>query len=179
MQGTDQPVQKGVRAECSPGQPALAAIVHYKLHTSMQCAVPLRLLQVHRILSSVNARLQQAAAAHPSRLQTAPVVPSSGSGGGTTPAAVSLVELLQQLTESVVGLIEGLAVEKECLESEMLHANDEARHLRGQVGISCAWAARAGLADCCPCSEPLFCVPCTLLGDPPAAQRPVGSTSTA
>ena len=98
-------------------------------------------LQVHRILSSVNARLQQAAAAHPSRMQASPAVPHSGSSGGgdgSTPAAAaaaaSLVELLQQLTESVVGLVEGLAVEKECLESEMLHANDEARQLRGQVG---------------------------------------------
>jgi len=32
-----------------------------------------------------------------------------------------------------VGLIEGLAVEKECLESQMLHSSDEARQLRSQV----------------------------------------------
>jgi hypothetical protein len=121
-------------------------------------------LQVHSILSSVNARLQQAAAAHPTRLQAGPAVPhgssSGGGGGGTTPAAASLVDLLQQLTESVVGLIEGLAVEKECLESEMLHANDEARQLRGQVRHplllrmlwqACVWHSLAcnGLPQCC------------------------------
>ena len=46
----------------------------------------------------------------------------------------SLVTLLQQLTESVVGLIESLAAEKECLASEMLHVGDENRLLQSQVG---------------------------------------------
>lgn len=89
--------------------------------------------QVHHILSTVTARLQHAAANHSSRLQqaapSAGAAPDSSLGGGDG----ALVPLLQQLTESVVGLIEGLAVEKECLESQMLHAGDEAAQLRGQL----------------------------------------------
>lgn len=115
--------------------------------------------QVHHILSAVTARLQQAAASHPSRLQQiagASAAPACGAGGalsGSGPApgisispddsgtsGLSLVELLQRLTEGVVGLIEGLAVEKECLESQMLHSSDEARQLRSQVGTCKAGA---------------------------------------
>lgn len=98
---------------------------------------------MHHILSAVTTRLQQAAASHPSRLQQAAGGASSSSsclaaGGSASPASsdasgLSLVELLQRLTEGVVGLIEGLAVEKECLESQMLHSSDEARQLRSQV----------------------------------------------
>lgn len=47
--------------------------------------------------------------------------------------AAPLVALLQQLTENVVGLIEGLAVEKECLASEMLHVQQENHLLQGQA----------------------------------------------
>lgn len=100
----------------------------------------LSLLQVHHILSSVNAQLQAAAAAHPSRLQAA-ALPGGGAGSappGDSPASasgLSLVELLQRLTAGVVGLVEGLAVEKECLESQMLHASDESAQLRSQVRL--------------------------------------------
>lgn len=103
---------------------------------------------MHHILSAVTARLQHAAASHPSRLQQALPTPSGASSGGTAAgggaaasnsgASASLVELLQRLTESVVGLIEGLAVEKECLESQMLHAGDEAAQLRSQVRCWCS-----------------------------------------
>ena len=101
---------------------------------------------MYHILSAVTARLQQAAASHPSRLHPGGAAPAGGSGadaagvsnssGGSAAdsSGASLVELLQRLTEGVVGLIEGLAVEKECLESQMLHSGDEARQLRGQVG---------------------------------------------
>lgn len=104
-------------------------------------------LQVFQVLSSVNARLEQAAAAHPSRLQGnlpsslgpghSPGTPASQPPGCSWPTGSgsrdTLVKLLQQLTDSVVGLIEGLAVEKECLESQMVEAHQEARQLRRQV----------------------------------------------
>lgn len=108
---------------------------------------------MHHILSAVTARLQQAAASHPSRLQQAaggaPSRSCHAAGGSDTPASsdtsgLSLVELLQRLTEGVVGLIEGLAVEKECLESQMLHSSDEARQLRSQVSAMGTGAGSLG-----------------------------------
>lgn len=97
-------------------------------------------MQVHQVLSSVNSQLQAAATSHPSRSQAAGLSAAAGSAlvGGSAAAAVgsaslSLVDLLQQLTQTVVGMVEGLAVEKECLESKMLHAADESTQLRSQV----------------------------------------------
>lgn len=61
-------------------------------------------------------------------------------------SAPSLVTLLQQLTEGVVGLIESLAVEKECIASEMMHVAQENALLQGQAsGFSrVVWRGQAG-----------------------------------
>lgn len=53
----------------------------------------------------------------------------------------SLVTLLQQLTENVVGLIESLAVEKESISSEMVHVAEENQLLQSQVIAHAAWWA--------------------------------------
>ena len=128
-------------------QPCMCACIRVQQHQACKRIPSCGALQVFQVLSSVNARLEQAAAANPSRLQLglpgglvsgcnpgAPAGQPSGSswqpGGGSRD---TLVKLLQQMTDSVVGLIEGLAVEKECLESQMLQAHEEARQLRRQV----------------------------------------------
>jgi hypothetical protein len=91
-------------------------------------------MQVHQVLSSVNSQLQAAATSHPSRSQAAGASAAAGSAAAAVgSASLSLVDLLQQLTQTVVGMIEGLAAEKECLESKMLHAADESTQLRSQV----------------------------------------------
>lgn len=97
---------------------------------------------MHRILSSVNSKLQQAAHARASRLdpqaaanaaaKTA-LAPAGGEGGGAT----SLVALLQQLTDSVVSLVENLAVEKECLEMQLMQARSDAQDMQYKVGALC------------------------------------------
>lgn len=124
-------------------------------------------LQVFQVLSSVNARLEQAAAAHPSRLQGSMSGPgcSPGTPAGTPTGSSwasgsvkrdTLVALLQQLTDGVVGLIEGLSVEKECLESQMLQANEEAQQLRRQVCMAraaCGPGSVSAMGCSCACAR--------------------------
>lgn len=68
----------------------------------------------------------------------------------------TLVALLQQLTDGVVGLIEGLSVEKECLESQMLQANEEAQQLRRQVCMAraaCGPGSVSAMGCSCACAR--------------------------
>jgi hypothetical protein len=127
--------------------------------------------QVHQILSSVNSQLRAAASAHPSRLALAEASPPSPHGGSLAGddarqdgggGGGSLLALLQQLTQTVVGLVEGLAAEKELLEARMLHAADEAEELRRQVPD----AARSGPVP----ALPLLCV-CVWVGGEGRAVR--------
>lgn len=92
--------------------------------------------KVHGILTSVNGKLRGAAKAHAGRLSS---VGNSSSkvlipAAAANPApAVPLVDLLQALAENVVGLVEGLAVEKEALESQVVQAQSEAHGLHFQL----------------------------------------------